>query len=72
MGAVERFNRWRAGRVATFSDQAAQRSTGAHLDAAEYELRCIMRDVASVRMTDTRVIHKPQKVNWAPFKLEAN
>jgi hypothetical protein len=50
MGMVQRFRRWRATRGVVFQDEPANVSIESRIDAVEYELQGIIRDVSRVRM----------------------
>ena len=50
MSVVQRFLRWRANRGVVFKGQPINLGIEARIDAAEYELQAIIRDVARVRM----------------------
>jgi hypothetical protein len=52
MGVVKKFVRWRANRGVSFVEQPNEPGIEARLDAAEYELQGILRDVARVRMPE--------------------
>jgi hypothetical protein len=72
MGVAKRFKRWRAARGETFSDPTALRSTRVHLDAAEYELKCILRDVTRVCMAEPEGFSRqPPLTNWRSGELES-
>jgi hypothetical protein len=54
MRVVQRFLRWRANRGVVFQNQPENLSLEARIDAAEYELQSIIRDIARVRMSDQK------------------
>jgi hypothetical protein len=52
MGVVKKFVRWRVNLGVTFVDRPNDPGIEARLDAAEYELQSILRDVTRVRMPE--------------------
>jgi hypothetical protein len=52
MGLVKRFKRWRSLGGVTFDEAPTSLSAAARIDAAEYELQAIIRDVSGVRLPD--------------------
>lgn len=60
MNVVGRFKQWRHLRGGTFEDAIPALSIEARIDAAEYELRSIMRDISRVRLHDAHSISMRQ------------
>jgi hypothetical protein len=56
MNVVGRFKKWRNLRGRRFDEAIPALSVGARIDAAEYELQSIMRDIARVRLLDPHSI----------------
>jgi hypothetical protein len=50
MIGLTRFKRWRASRTIAFDDEPVRADIFTKIDAAEYELRCIVSDVSQVRL----------------------
>lgn len=54
MGLLRRLKQWRYSGPDKFDDAIGARSADRCIDAAEYELKSIMRDVARVRLNEAR------------------
>jgi hypothetical protein len=55
MNVVGRFKQWRSICGNSFNDAIPALSVEVRLDAAEYELRCITRDVTRVRLSEPQL-----------------